>query len=176
MTLSAPTPLCSTLVRVLAAMLVIVLPVVAQAQTAPAGNAHPPTQALTDTGELPNPFGDHGTDLSKVVSPEVKAQLASGVDLEPLRGLAVFHNGRVKVLDTLAREMVSQIAMRKRYTEEGPDGKKVSYDPLFTLLDLVIDPAYYYDKPLLGIDYLPLRRAFVEAAERDEKAQNRLLR
>ena len=56
-------------------------------------------------------------------------------------------------------------------------GKKLSYDPLFTLLDLIMDPGYYYNKPLLAVDYLPLRRVFLEAAfPKNESAQQRWLK
>ncbi|MBY0308483.1 MAG: cytochrome c biogenesis protein, partial [Phycisphaerales bacterium] len=36
--------------------------------------------------------------------------------------------------------------------------RKVTYDPLFTYLDLCIDPAFYEDKALIGVPYHPLRR------------------
>ena len=88
------------------------------------------------------------------------------------------HNGRVKILDTLARETVRAITGRKDYIDiipsqaEGQKSETYKPDPLFTLLDTIIDPAYYADKPLLHVEYLPLRRALLEEAfPGDERAQ-----
>jgi cytochrome c-type biogenesis protein CcsB len=98
------------------------------------------------------------------------------VDLSPLRKLAVQHDGRVKIIDTLARETVARITGRKNYQDfvPQPDGKikKVGYDPLFTFFDMMIDPVYYADKPLMHVEYLPLRRAFVDAAFPSAKSES----
>lgn len=137
---------------------------------APAGNAHPPSEGLSEEGKRQsNPFGLPSRE-SATTNAE-KAAFAAAVNLEPLKDLAVFHNGRVKVLDTLATEMVQTITGRKDYNdflhEKQPDAlhdkiTRVRYDPVFTFLDLIIDPAYYFDKPLIGVNYLPLRRELVE--------------
>lgn len=162
----------------------------ARAQTAPAGNAHPETQDVNQaTEQLPNPFGEPKRGPAEM-TPAQKIAFSKAVDLGPLRDLAVFHNGRVKIVDSLARETVHVITGRKNYVEvprpdeatggaglagpatpgqqisrSDPAGKlgKHGFDPVFTLLDLIIDPVYYFDKPLIGVDYLPLRRAFLEA-------------
>ena len=157
---------CLLLVAIL-----VVRPVAAQ--TAPEGNAHPATQNVAAGGaSQANPFGQHGTDPSAVCTPADKAAFAQRVDLEPLLGLSVFHNGRAKVLKTLAMETVSKITGRRAYVDflktpkegGGEDVKDFKYDPIFTLLDLTIDPAYYLEKPLVGIEYLPLRESILEAA------------
>lgn len=146
----------------------LVLASSALAQQAPEGNAHPQSHAVSASGmELGNPFGK--PDLRHRVSTEVKSAFAEKVDLEPLRRLAVQHDGRVKILDTLARESVVRMAGRKTYLDylsagAGKAPTKISYDPLFTYLDVLIDPGYYLDKPLIYVEFLPLRRAFVEAA------------
>ncbi|MEL7474118.1 MAG: cytochrome c biogenesis protein CcsA, partial [Planctomycetota bacterium] len=46
-----------------------------------------------------------------------------------------------------------------------PDAKpdKLRYEPVFTLLDLMIDPGYYAARPLIHINYLPLRQEIIEA-------------
>jgi cytochrome c-type biogenesis protein CcsB len=154
-------------------MLVVMTPS-ARAQSAPAGNEHPVSEAVAvDTRELPSPFGDDHSGRRTV---EDKRALAAAVDLEQLRTLAVLHEGRVKILDTLARETVQRIAGRKNYFDLEPAGsgdkaRKIHYDPLFTFMDLMIDPVYYLDKPLVHVEYLPLRRAFVEAAYPEDKAR-----
>lgn len=177
--------------RVVAAgALLLTLP--AAAQTAPDGNAHPQAETLAkDASELPSPFGEPAP-LGSAPSIADKSAFAAKLDLKPLRDLAVWHSGRVKVFDTLARETVLKIAGRKSYFDVAPidggkvdsfgapegAGKKVFFDPVFTLVDLIVDPAYYYEKPVLAIDYLPLRRAFLEAAlgEKEEARISRWLK
>lgn len=166
-----------------AAMAFTVGAAIAQAQQAPAGNAHPETVLVSDAkSALANPFGEPTGTHAVPVSPGpgrpalppdeeslAKHAFAKSLDLDPLRGLNVFHDGRVKILDTLARETVRTITGRKAYfdvvrADSGHGYQRLAYDPLFTLLDLVIDPGYYHDRPLVHIEYLPLRRAFVEVA------------
>jgi cytochrome c-type biogenesis protein CcsB len=142
------------------------------APTAPAGNAHPQGQMLTDTGDT-RPFGEASASAFNVVT---KSEFARKVDVGPLRDLAVFHEGRLKIVGTLAIETVMQIAGRKSYFDLVPidnqaehpgqargstPAKKFRYDPVFTLFDLVIDPAYYVDKPLVHVEFLPLREAML---------------
>ncbi|HLP84803.1 MAG TPA: cytochrome c biogenesis protein CcsA [Phycisphaerales bacterium] len=167
---------------VVAMTMMIVSPVARGQYDAPAGNEHPRAEGLSEAGKAAaNPFGTPGR--SSGVSNAEKAAFAAAVNLEPLRDLAVFHNGRVKVLDTLAGEMVQTITGRKDYNdflhEKRSDAlhdkiTRVKYDPVFTFFDLIIDPAYYFDKPLIGINYLPLRRELVELQfpERDN-AENK---
>jgi len=161
-----------TSTRALVWSLVLVLASVAMAQTGPQGNTHPEPEAVQASGEaLPNPFGapvppetDGRTLRGRVRD---KVQFAREVDLGPLRDLAVFHGTRVKILDTLARETVGTLVGRDAYEEQLPStedeaGIEHEFDPLFTMLDLVIDPMHYADRPLIHIGYLPLRREFVE--------------
>lgn len=142
----------------------------ARAQEAPAGNAHPQDAPLQAT-LVANPFGQPVRESPFTV--DQKLAFAQSVDLAPLRNLAVYHNGRVKILGTLAEEVVRSIVGRRDYFDlrPNPDGKsakKLKHDPLFTFFDLLIDPAYYADKPLIHIQYLPLRRAYVDSAFESE--------
>ncbi|MBY0308997.1 MAG: hypothetical protein K2Q09_09670, partial [Phycisphaerales bacterium] len=102
----------STLLRALlsAALLLVAAPALS-AQTAPAGNAHPQAELLS-TESVSNPFGpaQKGT-----VDQAAKKAFADAVDLSPLRDLAVYHNGRVKILGTLANEVVGTICARKDF-------------------------------------------------------------
>jgi cytochrome c-type biogenesis protein CcsB len=160
------TPFAARALTLLLTLFSLSLP--AFAQTAPAGNAHPKTQEMTaDAENLPNPFGD--PIWPTTTTTESKRALYAAVDSTPLRDLAVFHNGRVKIFDTLAREMVSTITGRKNYFETSPTTD--AYSPVFTYLDLMIDPAYYVSKPLIGIEYLPLRQDFLKLAFPNDEAQ-----
>ncbi|MEM8756654.1 MAG: cytochrome c biogenesis protein CcsA [Planctomycetota bacterium] len=158
--------------RALFACLVALVGVTASAQ--PAGNAHPETRMVTSDAAADNlrhPFGRPV--IRPTMTPTEKTAFAETVNLEPLRDLAVLHNGRVKIMDTLARETVEQLTGRSRYFDLGEpdeDGRrpKLHHDPLFTLTDLAIDPGHYVDKPLISIGYLPLRRAMLEAVFPDD--------
>ncbi|MDX2017821.1 MAG: cytochrome c biogenesis protein CcsA [Planctomycetota bacterium] len=146
----------------------------ARGQYAPAGNEHPESKSVDEQGKgQAPPFGVYQPANPALLDPVARHQFAAQVNLEPLRSLAVFHNGRVKVLDTLARETVRKLSGRRDYTEpvkkiDAAAGEALvrteSYDAMFTLLDLAIDPMAYTERPLLHINYLPLRRAVLEAA------------
>ena len=158
--------------KILPTILLFLCASLAIAQTAPQGNAHPEQHALTETeGEVANPFGQA---QMPTMSLSDKANFAKSVDLSPLKDVAVFHNGRVKILDTLARESVSTMTGRNKHFDilvsDGNDPKKVSFDPLFTIFDTMIDPVYYLNRPLLGIGYLPLRRTIIDMYETDLRA------
>jgi len=150
----------------------------ALAQGGPDGNAHPESKLVnaTDENALFIPFALPTNEPTG--TPAQKRNFERALDLDPIRALAVGHNGRVKILDTLARESIRTITGRKDYIDiipsqtEGEDAETYKPDPLFTLLDIIIDPSYYADKPLLHIEYLPLRRALLELAyPGDEYAQ-----
>lgn len=149
----------------------------AAAQYAPDGNAHPATQDVSNTTGFSPPFGMPDPSAPEA-SVEDKVAFSKLVDLSPLRDLAVFHNGRVKIMDTLGRETVGKLMGAKKYIDYVPEtvnGKaaylKYRHDPLFTWIDLMVDPRYYVTKPLLGVDYLPLRRAFIDAEYPDDKVK-----
>lgn len=143
----------------------------AHAQTAPAGNAHPPVQDLSEPpadATRINPFGEIDTS-APVMSDAAKVEFAKNVDVGPLRDLAVFHSGRVKILDTLSREMVGKMTSMRGFhtylrTPKDGGGEDIidhKHDTLFTLIDVIIDPAFYFDKPLIGVGYLPMREAIL---------------
>lgn len=161
------------MIKALSLCAVWVLTSVCAAQTAPDGNAHPSPPDLTPISvPITDPFGPPVKDRGAIITPEQKSEFAMQVDLEPLRDLAVFHGGRVKVLETLARETMHEIVGRRDYMDYlktpkaggGEDVKAFKYDPLFTLLDLTIDPVYYLDKPLINVGYLPMREALLTKA------------
>ena len=134
----------------------------------PAGNTHPDADPLAAGAErFENPFGPVRTDGGVTPADELKS-FAEQIDLGPLRDLAVFHGGRVKIFDTLARETVRTLTGDSAYSEPvdiaDPSAGEVDFDPVFTLLDLMIDPARYAGMPLIAVDYLPLREAYLRRA------------
>lgn len=141
------------------------------AQTAPEGNAHPPAQDLSQVGAdstRVNPFGEVDQ-KAPIIAEDAKVAFAKQLDLSPLRDIAVFHNGRVKIMDTLAREMIGKMTNQRGFHTylRVQDGDKVSIkdikqDPLFVLLDVIIDPAFYFDKPLISVGHPLQREAILE--------------
>ena len=167
--------------RALIALVLVVLMVGAGragGQYAPDGNAHPETKLVDEVeGDVTGVFGT--PPARSAMSPAEKHSFAKQIDVGALESLAVFHNGRVKTIGTLAEETVFSLTGKRRYDEPGPPAsngspEKLKYNPVFTLFDLVIDPGYYADKPLLAADFLPARQAFVEMAfPEDAKARAR---
>jgi cytochrome c-type biogenesis protein CcsB len=160
-------------------VLTALLAPLALAQTAPAGNEQPTSRMLSEPGRKQYAFG---TPVNATMDRAQKKAFARAIDLEPLRDLAVLHDGRVKILDSLARETVGTVCGRKDFidyihgansTAQRPDVEAVKYDPLFTLIDLAIDPSWYVDKPLIGVNYLPLRTLFVERAVEGDEPRER---
>jgi len=144
----------------------------ALAQRAPDGNAHPDAGGMSEFAGG-NPFADPSDAAPPTAPKDIAAKFAFSkqVDLDPLRDLAVFHSGRVKILDSLARETVATITGKSKFFGYVSAGKSASsstelkrarFDPLFTYLDMVIDPAFFMSQPLIGVDFLPLRQAFLE--------------
>lgn len=140
----------------------------APAQYAPDGNAHPDTQLVTELGSnVVNPFGPP---VRTEMSVADKEAFARRLDLSPLYDLAVFHNGRVKIVQTLADESVMRMTGRHRHFDldrSGPKVRKVNFEPVFTLFDIMIDPAHYVDRPTIGVNYLPLRQQILQRAIED---------
>ncbi len=162
--------------RTILMLVLAAFPAAALAQMAPDGNARPEQPVVNAPNTNALPLSEH--EGEPTATPAQKRDFARAVNLDPLRDLAVGHNGRVMILDTLARESVRTITGRKDFIdiisgEQDPsETKTFKPDPLFTLFDFIFDPAYYTDKPLIYIEYLPLRRALLEIAfPGDEYAQ-----
>jgi ABC-type transport system involved in cytochrome c biogenesis permease subunit len=75
------------------------------------------------------------------------------VDTAALRDLAqlpVLHQGRIKPLDTVARESVRFVTDKSRYRGQ---------EPLLTYLSWIFQSESWYDEPMVKVGYLPLREA-----------------
>jgi cytochrome c-type biogenesis protein CcsB len=140
----------------------------------PAGNDLPSDEPGTFAPQFPMGWPDDWPSRGTL---RVKAAIedqgkhdafAEAVDVGPLRTAAVYNDARVKIVDTLARETLTAIYGKERFTDVESGA---SYDPVFTLLDLTFDHAYYLNKPLIYIENLEVRRAAVSnlPAEQQEK-------
>jgi len=115
--------------------LALILAPATLAQSAPAGNEHPERELVSDpSAAIEHPFGEPAMPTMDL---EAKRAFARSVDLSPLADVAVFHNGRVKILDTLAREMVSSMTGRSKHSDilvdADGDPEKVSFAPMLKL-------------------------------------------
>ncbi|MCC6907975.1 MAG: cytochrome c biogenesis protein CcsA [Phycisphaerales bacterium] len=148
-------------------------------QRGPAGNAHP-TEMFN--AAMSNPLAASPQRFKSDSSPAQKYDFARSVDLSPLAGLAVMHNSRVAILDTVARDTISEITGHSYYhdvVQSSGDSSphKLKYAALFTYLDLMADQPYYLDKPIISVEYLPMRRGIVETAfPKDPGTQERWMK
>lgn len=83
---------------------------------------------------------------------------AEEVDLGPLRTLAVFHNGRVKIIDTLAREVIQEISGHPSLRDSRTGARM---DPVFSYFDLIFRHDFYLHRPLIYVKNREVRRALL---------------
>src|SRR5579875_4151565 len=99
----------------------------------------------------------------------------AGPAYDQLGHVAVMHAGRVKPLDTVAREEVKQIYGRETITLHDPreevarildpeaaakaTWKVEKWGPVGAFLGWTVRPEFWDDQPFILVDYLPLRRA-----------------
>ena len=68
--------------------------------------------------------------------------------LESIRHLAIQHNGRLKPLDSFAREVITQVTGSPSLQGQ---------DPVQTLLAIIIQPGRWQEEPLIVVPFVPLR-------------------
>ncbi|MGE3820762.1 MAG: ABC transporter permease, partial [Isosphaeraceae bacterium] len=96
--------------------------------------------------------------------------LGKGPAYEILAKLAVLHEGRIKPLDTLAREEVRQIYGRETVklidANDAREPNKVveTWTPVAALFDWSVRPEYWDDQPIILVEYLPLKRLILAQA------------
>ena len=82
-----------------------------------------------------------------------------GPAYEQLGKLAVMHSGRIKPLDTMAREEVKQIFGPRRSSSTTPRGRSSqTWGPVAAFFDWSVRPDFWNDQPIILVDYLPLKR------------------
>src|SRR5271165_5295126 len=81
--------------------------------------------------------------------------------------LAVMHAGRVKPLDTVAREEVKHVFGRETIKLHDASNTLVeTWGPVGAFLDWMVRPEYWDDQPFVLVDYLPLRQALLADSTR----------
>ncbi|MDO8729720.1 MAG: cytochrome c biogenesis protein CcsA [Candidatus Omnitrophota bacterium] len=86
--------------------------------------------------------------LAAAASPVRAETVVSPERVETARHLPVQHNGRVKPLDSFARETVDRLTGSPRWKGQ---------DPLETLLSILSEPDRWQEEPLLSVPFGPLR-------------------
>jgi len=83
-----------------------------------------------------------------------------------LGNLAVLHHGRIKPLDTAAREDVKHIYGRETVKAVDPATGKVveTWPAVAAVFDWSVRPEYWDDQPILLVEYLPLKRLLLADA------------
>ena len=79
--------------------------------------------------------------------------------------LPLMHEGRIKPLDTVAREEIKSIYTRETIKLTGEDGKTVTnWSPVAAFFDWSIRPKFWDQQPIITVEYLPIKR-FILAEE-----------
>ncbi len=93
------------------------------------------------------------------------SDFAASLDLERFRLLAVQHQGRLKTLDTLAREVLQEIAGTAFLPASDAAGSKPAVqDPVYVYLDMMLRPEQYAGRRLFYVKKKPVRVALAQAA------------
>ena len=84
---------------------------------------------------------------------------------EILGELPMMHEGRIKPIDTVAREEIKSIYTRETIKLTSEDGKTVtSWSPVAAFFDWSVRPKFWDAQPIIAVEYLPLKR-FILADE-----------
>ncbi|MAX25708.1 MAG: hypothetical protein CMJ19_14515 [Phycisphaeraceae bacterium] len=128
----------------------------AQVRQEPAGNTLPDQPAfppLPISGDMPVEMMPPG------ISEQQHQDFAAQLDLSAFSQLAVFDQGRSKVFDTYAREMITNVFGKARYRDRFDP---THYSPTFTWLDILLNKSWYADRPLIYVEVLELRRSLAK--------------
>jgi len=93
--------------------------------------------------------------------------LGEGPAYDQVGKVAVMHSGRVKPLDTVAREEVKHVFGRETIKlHDASDALVETWGPVAAFLDWMVRPEFWDDQPFVLVDYLPLRQAILTDSTR----------
>ncbi len=88
-----------------------------------------------------------------------RVTVGDGPAYRALGELAMMHEGRVKPIDTVAREEIKQIYTREAIKLTSEDGKTVTtWGPVAAFFDWSVRPKFWDAQPIIAFEYLPLKR------------------
>ena len=94
-----------------------------------------------------------------------KIEVGTSPTYKLLGELPLMHEGRIKPLDTVAREEIKSIYTREMIKLTGEDGKTVtSWSPVAAFFDWSVRPKFWDQQPIISVEYLPIKR-FILAEE-----------
>jgi len=92
-------------------------------------------------------------------------KLGRGATYEALGQLPMMHAGRIKPIDTVAREEIKQIYTRETIKLVDERGETVAtWGPVAAFFDWSVRPKFWDEQPIISVEYLPLKR-FILAHE-----------
>jgi len=97
------------------------------------------------------------------------SKLGAGPAYEQLGKIAVMHQGRVKPLDTVAREEVKQVFGRETIKLlDDANQVTATWGPTGAFVDWLARPEYWNSQPFILVDYLPLKREILLDSTRSQ--------
>jgi ABC-type transport system involved in cytochrome c biogenesis permease subunit len=88
-----------------------------------------------------------------------------GPGYETAGALPLMHHGRVKPLDTVAREEIKQLFGLETIKLKGPDGQVTqTWSPTAAYVDIQARPEVWDEQPIILVEYLPLKRVLLSGA------------
>jgi ABC-type transport system involved in cytochrome c biogenesis permease subunit len=93
--------------------------------------------------------------------------LGAGPAYDQIGALPVMHSGRVKPLDTVAREEVKHVFGRETIKLHDASNQVVeTWGPVGAFLDWMVRPEFWDDQPFILVDFLPLRQVILSGSLR----------
>ena len=104
-----------------------------------------------------------GSSAGAAVQPKKPVEaFGKGPAYKALARFQVMHAGRIKPIDTLAREEIKQIHGRERISLlDGEENVSATWEPVAALFDWWARPEYWDEQPIIKVEYLPLKRALL---------------
>src|SRR5262245_23654026 len=93
-------------------------------------------------------------------------------ELDPLRRIAILDGGRVRTLDTFARETSRRITGARAFGAESVRG----LDPVWWLLAMLGDPEHWRQEPIIRVTHLGPREAAQLPAGKDRYTYDELVK
>ena len=104
---------------------------------------------------------------SQAIGADAPKKLGVGESYMTLASLPVLHQGRIKPLDTVAREEIKQVFGREtiKLLNEKNEVHE-TWGAVAALFDWSVRPEFWDDQPILLVEYLPLKRLILADAMR----------
>ncbi len=95
--------------------------------------------------------------------------MGEGPAYDQVGKLAVMHAGRMKPLDTVAREEVKHVFSRETIKLHDDSNKVVeTWGPVGAFLDWMVRPEFWDQQPFILVDYLPMRQLILAGPVRSK--------